>query len=128
MSPTYAAKTTVSVEQSRAEIGPVAPSSDRRGIRDRHDARHAPRAGVWTVSAFCRSCGEEVVWTKTAKGKNMPVDAQPVEDGNLILSRGEDGTLRSVYVRAGATDQAGEPRYTSHFATCVHANQHRSRT
>lgn len=46
--------------------------------------------------AECRSCGEPIIWTVTARGKKMPVDV-PVDD---------------------------EPT-TSHFATCKDADQWR---
>ena len=26
----------------------------------------------------CKGCGAEIIWTKTEKGKNMPLDAKPV--------------------------------------------------
>jgi hypothetical protein len=54
----------------------------------------------------------------------MPVDAVSVADGNVILTRGAfTGALFAIVVSKDY--RTAEPRYTSHFATCVHAAQHR---
>lgn len=55
--------------------------------------------------ADCRSCGAQIVWMKTAAGKNMPVDAETVEHGD---------------------EQFDSKRHVSHFSTCPNAAQHRS--
>jgi hypothetical protein len=54
----------------------------------------------------CRSCGAKIIWFKTAKGNNMPVDADTVEpqDDELDLSR-----------------------HRSHFADCPNSASHRRR-
>jgi len=54
----------------------------------------------------CSSCRARIIWLKTSKGKNMPVDADTVEP--------ED-------------NEFDPSRHTSHFATCPNANQHRKR-
>lgn len=54
--------------------------------------------------AYCRSCGDPIVWIVTNAGKNMPVDAGTIEAGD------------EVFV---------PERHRSHFATCVHAAHHR---
>lgn len=74
-------------------------------------------------SPACRSCGAPIIWTRTAKGKAMPVDAEPRSDGEIAL-RDEEGTLVAVYIGA-ATD--GEARYVSHFATCKDSDSWRRR-
>lgn len=56
--------------------------------------------------AECRSCGAQIVWMKTAAGKNMPVDAETVESGDTEF----DGK-----------------HHVSHFSTCPNAAQHRSK-
>jgi hypothetical protein len=79
------------------------------------------------VSA-CRSCGAAVIWTRTAAGgKPMPVDAEPVEGGNVLLSRGRAGigTPTATVLAPGTPMPVGVIRYASHFATCPHANDHR---
>jgi hypothetical protein len=54
----------------------------------------------------CRSRNAKIIWFKTERGSNMPVDADTVEP--------EDQELEL-------------PRHISHFATCPNANQHRRR-
>lgn len=79
----------------------------------------------------CKSCGREIVWIKMSSGKAMPCDAAPISysenmhpnaKGNNILTLvTEKGTIvRTVFDPSG--DKVG---YTSHFATCPNANQHR---
>lgn len=63
----------------------------------------------------CRSCNAPVIWTITAQGKRMPVDAEPRSDGEIELRDGPGSAPVAVYAGA-ATD--GSARYVSHFATC----------
>ena len=73
--------------------------------------------------ATCRSCGAPILWVvSAASGKAMPVDADPVEDGNVTL----DGLTATVHP-AGQGDLLGDagPRYRSHFATCKDADEWR---
>jgi Holliday junction resolvasome RuvABC endonuclease subunit len=48
------------------------------------------------VSAKCRSCGAPIEWALTEKGRPIPIDVQPVPDGNILLKMhrgpGEPGT------------------------------------
>lgn len=78
--------------------------------------------------AKCKSCGAEIIWIKMASGKMMPCDAKPVSYQTAVP--GTKGTLTLVTpdgrVASGVfnpdSDKIG---YTSHFATCPNANQHR---
>lgn len=83
--------------------------------------------------AKCKSCGAEIIWIKTANGKSMPCDAAGIsysvdlhpgakgeEVLNLITDRGT--IVRTMFDPGG--DKIG---YTSHFATCPNANQHRKK-
>lgn len=63
----------------------------------------------------CRSCGQYVVWMKTQRGKNMPVDAESVDEGNLDYD--EDG--KPLFDRK---------QHISHFDTCPNADEHRKRS
>jgi len=63
----------------------------------------------------CSSCGAFIVWFRTATGKSMPVDPNPVDNGNLKL----DDSGRLVVVKPG------EGTHVSHFSTCPQAGQHR---
>lgn len=76
------------------------------------------------MAAACKSCHARVIWVKTSKGKAMPIDAVPVENGNIVLEvKIETGEPIALYVdrKYGG---AG-PFYTSHFATCPNAAHHR---
>jgi len=71
----------------------------------------------------CRSCGAEVIWTKTEAGKNMPVDVDPNEKGNIVMLPPKgNGPPRAVYVDLmNHEEYRDEPKYLSHFATCPDA-------
>lgn len=74
--------------------------------------------------ATCRSCDAEIEWAQTEKGnKKMPLDADPVDGGNLVVIShvaGEFGMVPVVrYVKKG------EGRRVSHFATCPNRDEHR---
>jgi hypothetical protein len=69
--------------------------------------------------AFCKGCGQAIEWHKTAEGKNIPIDPEPHEDGNLTF----DERMRVVYAAKGS-----KPRmYKSHFATCPKAAEFRKK-
>jgi hypothetical protein len=68
------------------------------------------------MTATCRSCGAEIVWATTVDGKRMPLNAEPAEGGDFDLL---DTGSRLLIVRHGDGDPG--PAYTSHFATCPHA-------
>jgi len=89
------------------------------------------------MSDVCRSCKAPILWALTETGKRMPVDAEPVEGGNILLSHRQAATA-PVAVVQGRDDieqlrkqheqspQDGPLRlFTSHFATCPYAGQHR---
>jgi len=56
-----------------------------------------------TVSQ-CRTCKADIVWLKTEAGKNMPVDADTVDEGDTEFD---------------------DDKHVSHFATCKDADKHR---
>jgi hypothetical protein len=71
------------------------------------------------VVSRCRSCGAEIVWAMHEfTRRRMPLDAEPIEAGNVAL---EDGVARVL--RPNSPYQG--PRYVSHFATCPNAKEHR---
>lgn len=64
----------------------------------------------------CRSCPATVRWVLTAAtGARMPLDPDPVEDGNVVLDW-VNGSVVARVLRKGETHDG--PRYVSHFATC----------
>lgn len=62
--------------------------------------------------ATCRNCSAVIVWAKTEAGKRMPLDAEPVADGNLVLLGG--------IARAATAEEkkAGWKLYRPHWASC----------
>lgn len=74
----------------------------------------------------CSSCGASIIWAITSSGGRMPVDAEPVKDGNIVLRQpGLDEVF--AHVRRENSPQLATPYYVSHFVTCPNANQHRKR-
>lgn len=69
----------------------------------------------------CSTCGAPVAWVLTILGRKMPIDPEPVPDGNLLL---QDGIVQVCKVEK-PTDGSQVPLYKSHFATCAHAKLHR---
>lgn len=77
------------------------------------------------MSARCGSCGEAIIWATTDTGRHMPIDAVPVDTGNIAVHRGHDGELRARVLKHGDTVAEWEKRGTTHFETCPNADQHR---
>lgn len=79
------------------------------------------------MSAACKSCGAPIIWAKTAKGKAMPLDDTPTPAGTFILLEANALTndLSAVTAPKEYDGKRPRPRYTSHFATCPQAHQHR---
>lgn len=80
----------------------------------------------------CRRCKEPMIFAEGAKGGKVPIDPDPVDDGNLVLlDAPDDGRLLAVHVSKleeyasllGPTleELTAAPRYKSHFATCPFA-------
>lgn len=62
--------------------------------------------------AACSTCGGEIVWATSERGRPLPLDAKP-EKRILVEETGKARIARVV------------DAYTSHFATCPQADQHR---
>lgn len=79
--------------------------------------------------AFCKSCGAEIVWVKTNKGKAMPCDSKKVmaakDDKGKDLLVTPIGNVVRVNLAATITENNVVIGYISHFATCPNANEHR---
>lgn len=78
----------------------------------------------------CRSCGQPVIWCITERLQAMPVDAEPVPDGNIQLVARPVGSfggrplakILNVAQRFGKTNL-----HTSHFVDCPQAAKWRTR-
>lgn len=74
----------------------------------------------------CEACGAPIRFTRTLKGKAMPLDAEPRDDGNVILVQVDGDTLARVITPTTPLLVTGDlPRYISHFATCPDAAKFR---
>ena len=73
----------------------------------------------------CRSCGAEVIWTVTHNGKRMPVDAEPREDGNIVLREEFSGRVIAEYPgkEHPLLFEDARPHYVSHFSTCPQSQE-----
>ena len=78
----------------------------------------------------CKSCGEHIMFAKTANGKSIPLDDQPnLTKGNVHIVRDGPKILATVLGKddAQTARDKGELLYLPHFATCPNANRHRRR-
>jgi len=71
----------------------------------------------------CKSCGAEIRFVKTITGNTMPIDLTPTPDG--IVQIFANGIARVIPTDERAALPATAVRYTSHFATCPTAAEHR---
>jgi len=79
----------------------------------------------------CRSCGAEILWVHTERGKKMPLDAEPYtgdKPSGLFVRRWDHALDVAVAIATTPDAFPGEPLYTSHFATCPDADRWRNRT
>ena len=67
----------------------------------------------------CRSCGVDVLWARSEKGRPMPLDRGVVHEGTRF-NIGADGIAHHV------TDD-DRPGHLSHFATCNQSDSWRKR-
>ena len=76
------------------------------------------------ITTKCSSCGASIIWCKTESGKAMPLDAEPVPDGNIQL----DSQGQATYMKKGDDERwHNVVRFKSHFATCPNAATHRKK-
>lgn len=65
--------------------------------------------------AVCSSCGAPIEWARFQSGARVPLDIEPGDKPNLIVS--DKGTAHIV--------PSGYGDRTSHFVTCPNADEHR---
>lgn len=65
----------------------------------------------------CKSCGAKMMWAVTENGKRIPLDLDPVSNGNMILVHGPDRSVVTAHYLK-KDEETTEDRYTSHFASC----------
>lgn len=90
----------------------------------------AARKGARCMSR-CRSCGAEILWIKTGRGKMMPVDAKterfyPDQYGERLYVMNDGHTMRGTPAPEGEKILPNVASgHTSYFATCPDASTHR---
>lgn len=79
-----------------------------------------------TEPGKCRSCQAAILWVKWPKsGKKMPVDKDPVPNGNVVLTLKQSlNELHAEKFNPGV-HASGRNRYVSHFTTCPQSSEHR---
>lgn len=71
--------------------------------------------GTCSIGPECRA---RVLFAQLASGKVMPVDVQPVEDGNVAVMRDVRGRWVGRVLKADEEPDRWERRHMTHFATC----------
>lgn len=82
------------------------------------------------MSAKCRSCGAEIIWAITTRGKRIPLNAEPTMKGNMVIVDDvialEHGMSTPPLARAVSPMlEPGQVRYLPHHAVCPEANRWR---
>lgn len=75
--------------------------------------------------ARCRSCDAPLIWATTEAGKKMPLDRTPDPQGIVLAYQDTFGTWHCRAWTPGEHYHPPEQQYSSHFATCPNADQHR---
>lgn len=90
-------------------------------MRTERDAREVTR---------CRSCERPIYWGVWPTGKKMPIDADPVTTGKLVVTYSPaSNTLRLEQFNPNDVKHThNRRRFDSHFATCPDAQKHRRPT
>ena len=90
-----------------------------------------PEAAVFVGSMRirCRSCDAPMYWAMTNKGRRMPINPQPSPQGNVHLFKVHDMLKAAILGAAqlALARERGQTLYTSHFATCPKAANHRGK-
>ena len=78
----------------------------------------------------CKTCQAEIKWIKTEKNKTVPVNLQsiyivPNLEGKTIAVCCNGKVIKGDLAMKGTANAV--EGYTSHFATCPQADQHRRR-
>ncbi len=82
------------------------------------------------TQSTCRGCGAPIVWIKTASGKSMPCNAEPVTywekpgaSGKIVTPNGE---IISCEFEGDRQTISGIG-YISHFSSCPEAGRFRKK-
>lgn len=104
------------VAQSATEVGrpsPLFAGDEGTG----HGEPVPDRPGALVCQA--RECRAEIRMARTEQNRDIPVDVDPVPDGNLVWRRNAAGGWRMHKLGKTEKPDPGERRFVSHFATCT---------
>ena len=74
----------------------------------------------------CASCGATIRWVLSHRGSKLPIDAEPVPNGRLVVEAADHhGAVAQPF--EPLFDGPDVPRYRSHFTTCPNAEKHSKR-
>jgi hypothetical protein len=68
--------------------------------------------------ADCRRCKAPIRWVVTEHGKKIPLDREPVPEGNVVAVRLPDGGWVAHVLKKGEAWPDTE-HYRPHFVTCA---------
>lgn len=77
----------------------------------------------------CRSCGAELIWCLTPSSRWMPVDREPVADGNVEINYEHQPPLAVVLTSTDLAQARLEkiPLHKTHLSTCPNRLEHKRR-
>lgn len=87
--------------------------------------------GEQQLSTYTRctgaGCGRLMMWVLTVGGQRMPLDPQPHDDGNVIITRLDDGSIRGRVLTGEELPAEGRIVYRPHHRTCIASAEFRRR-
>lgn len=80
-----------------------------------------------TAESVCRACGAPIIWAITPRGKRMPVDREPLEEGREVAKQVIRWRLvpfnGSLHATKGKWGEVASDLHLSHFNTCPKATE-----
>ena len=81
------------------------------------------------ITGRCKAaeCGAELLWAVSlTKGNGLPLDVDPVPDGNLLIDHyRDDGRPVVRNIAKGETVDPNTARYRAHFTSCTDPDKFR---
>lgn len=75
--------------------------------------------GYVVVACKAETCRAPIIWAKNeTTDKLSPIDSEPVENGNVVLTGQGFFTVLGKKEEREAAARAGTPLRTNHFQTC----------
>lgn len=122
------------------DVGEVlARARERAGVTEIPTVSEAaaPSPAPRHEGSLCRSCSARILWAQLldeagerqkkpdGKMKAIPVDFEPVADGNVVVFHRPGQGIVARVLKKGEAPPAGARLRRTHFSTCPQAAQHR---